>query len=393
VQRIRVLRIIDRLNVGGPAVQASVLSELLDPDRFDQRLLTGTVEESEGDFVELRRPNLVVERVNGLGRAPHPWQDAAAIARINAVIGAFRPQIVHTHKAKAGLLGRLAAWSRRVPVTVHTFHGHLLHGYFSPAKTRAVVAVERGLARPTTALVAVGDRVRDELLAAGIGQRHQYSVVPPGVDLGPLPDPPAARRALGLPPAGPIVTFVGRLTAVKRPERFVDLAIAVARSHPDACFAIAGDGELADEIRSRARPLGRRMVFLGWRGDVEAVYSASDLVVLTSDNEGMPVSLIEAAASGTPAVTTRVGSAPEVVADGVTGYVTDKDPRALAMAVARLLDDSPLRASMGEAASERAKERFGAGRLASDIATLYEHLASTSTHSPRERRFPVNPGD
>jgi glycosyltransferase involved in cell wall biosynthesis len=173
-----------------------------------------------------------------------------------------------------------------------------------------------------------------------------------------------------------VVTFVGRLAAVKRPERFVDVAIAVARSHPDVCFAIAGDGELADEVRARAAPLGPRMVFLGWRGDVETVYSASDVVVLTSDNEGMPVSLIEAAASGTPAVTTRVGSAPEVVADGVTGFVTDKDTRALANAVTRLLDDDALRTAMGQAASRRAKERFGAGRLASDIGNLYEALAS-----------------
>jgi glycosyltransferase involved in cell wall biosynthesis len=375
VSRIRVLRIIDRLNVGGPALQASVLAERLDPARFEQLLLSGAIDDDEGDYVTLRAPRLRVEHVHGLGRAPRPRDDARALAQISTAVRRFRPHIVHTHKAKAGALGRPAAWAHRVPATVHTFHGHLLRGYFSPLKTRAVVAVERGLARPTTALVAVGGRVRDELLDAGIGRRHQYSVVPPGVELGVLPEPAAARRALGLP-AGPVVTFVGRLAAVKRPERFVDVAIAVARSHPDVCFAIAGDGELADEIRARAAPLGVRMVFLGWRGDVETVYGASDVVVLTSDNEGMPVSLIEAAASGTPAVTTRVGSAPEVVADGVTGFVTDKDPRALAAAVTRLLDDEALRIAMGRAASQRAEERFGADRLASDIANLYEAIAS-----------------
>ena len=340
-----------------------------------------------------RAPDLPVEHIRGLGRAPRPLDDARALVQLNTAIRHFRPHIVHTHKAKAGMLGRSAAWVNRVPATVHTFHGHLLHGYFSPAKTRAVVAVERGLARPTTALVAVGDRVRDELLTAGIGRRRQYTVVAPGVELGPLPDPASARQNLGLPSVGPIVMFVGRLTAVKRPQRFVEMAIAIAASHPDACFAIAGDGELVDEIRARARPLGRRMVFLGWRGDVETVYSASDVVVLTSDNEGMPVSLIEAAASGTPAVTTRVGSAPEVVADGVTGFVTDKDASALAVAVARLLDDSTLRASMARAASERAREKFGAERLASDVATLYEELAATSTIRRQIDGSRVNPGD
>lgn len=378
MSRIRVLRIIDRLNVGGPALQASVLAERLDPTRFEQLLLAGAIDSDEGDYVTLRAPGLRVEHVRGLGRAPSPRDDAHALAQISTAIRRFRPHVVHTHKAKAGALGRPAAWTHRVPATVHTFHGHLLHGYFSPVKTRAVVAVERGLARPTTALVAVGGQVRDELLEARIGQRRQYSVVAPGVDLGVLPEPGTARRTLGLPagPADRVVTFVGRLAAVKRPDRFVDVAIAVARSHPDVCFAIAGDGELADEVRARAGPLGRRMVFLGWRGDVETVYSASDVVVLTSDNEGMPVSLIEAAASGTPAVTTRVGSAPEVVADGVTGFVTDTDTRALATAVTRLLDDEALRTAMGQAASQRAKERFGAGRLASDIGNLYEALAS-----------------
>jgi glycosyltransferase involved in cell wall biosynthesis len=276
------------------------------------------------------------------------------------------------------MLGRSAAWVNRVPATVHTFHGHLLHGYFSPAKTRAVVAVERGLARPTTALVAIGDRVRDELLTAGIGRRRQYTVVAPGVELGPLPDPASARQNLGLPPVGPVVMFVGRLTAVKQPQRFVEMAIAIAASHPDACFAIAGDGELVDEIRARARPLGRRMVFLGWRGDVETVYSASDVVVLTSDNEGMPVSLIEAAASGTPTVTTRVGSAPEVVADGVTGFVTDKDASALAVAVARLLDDSTLRASMARASQTAHGRGSAPSGWPPDVAALYEELTTTS---------------
>ena len=383
---IRVLRIIDRLNVGGPALQAAVLADRLDPSRFEQLLLTGTIDPSEGDYVELRAPTLRVERVRGLGRAPRPLDDARAFAEISAAIRRFRPHVVHTHKAKAGVLGRPAAWAHRVPSTVHTFHGHLLRGYFSPSKTRAVVAVERALARPTTALVAVGAQVRDDLVAAGVGRPHQYRVVPPGVELGPLPEPRTARQHLGLPDAGPVVTFVGRLTAVKRPERFVDLAIEVARSHADVHFVIAGDGELADTLRVRARPLGRRMVFLGWRGDVENVYSASDVVVLTSDNEGMPVSLIEAAVTGTPAVTTRVGSAPEVVADGVTGFVTDTDPRAIGAAVVRLLDDTRLRAAMGVAAAARAQDRYGAERLASDVAELYEQLVSRTTRSTTSRR-------
>ena len=188
VERIRVLRLIDRLNVGGPALQVSVLAAGLDPDRFQQVVLAGEIDPHEGDYVSLRAPGLVVEQVRGLGRSPNPFGDAQAACAIHAAMRRFRPHIVHTHKAKAGVLGRPTAWGSRVPSTVHTFHGHLLHGYFSPAKTKAVVTVERCLARPTTRLVSVGARVRDELLAAGIGRRRQYTVVAPGVRLGPLPD-------------------------------------------------------------------------------------------------------------------------------------------------------------------------------------------------------------
>ena len=376
-ERVRVLRIIDRLNVGGPALQATVLSEGLDPERFDHRILSGSVDPHEGDYVELRAPDLPVERIEGLGRAVNPLDDARAFASLVQVMRSFRPHIVHTHKAKAGVLGRLAAWGNRVPATVHTFHGHLLHGYFSPSKTRAVVEVERLLARRTTALVAVGAQVRDELLTAKIGRPGQYTVVPPGVALPTPPEPAEARRLLGLPPDVPVVGFVARLTKVKRPDRFIETALLIMRDHPDAVFAVAGEGELLEELRVQARPLGDRVFFLGWRGDVEVLYSACDIVLLTSDNEGMPVSLIEAASLGLPAVTTRVGSAPEVVLDGVTGFVTDGDAPALAAATRRLLDDAQLRTTMGEAALRHAEQEFAAARLVSDIADLYLCIAPT----------------
>jgi glycosyltransferase involved in cell wall biosynthesis len=353
-----------------------VLSEGLDPARFDQRLVAGAIDPDEGDYVTLRAPELRVERIVGLGRSPHVGNDAQALWRIAQVIRRFRPHIVHTHKAKAGVLGRVAAWSNRVPATVHHFHGHLLSGYFSPAKTKLVAGVERGLAYPTSALVAVGSRVRDDLLAAGIGRREQYSVVPPGVVLPPAPERHAARAALGLPDDAPVVAFVGRLTQVKRPERFVDVAIEVARRHPTAVFLIVGKGELLDSLVEHARPLEGRVRFLGWRGDVATVYAACDVIVLTSDNEGMPLSLIEAASVGTPAVTTRVGSAPEVVLDGVTGFVTATGVEALTRATIELLENDELRGRMGEAAARRARREFGAARLVADVAALYERLAA-----------------
>jgi glycosyltransferase involved in cell wall biosynthesis len=374
VPPIRVLRVIDRMNVGGPALQATVLSRGLDPARFEQRLLVGSVGPDEGDYTALRAPDLPAEPVVGLGREPHARRDVRALLEISRVVREFKPHIVHTHKAKAGVLGRAAAWTHRVPATVHTFHGHLLTGYFSPAKTRAVVNVERTFAWRTTRLVAVGQQVRDELLDARVGRRDQYVVVPPGTGFPSVPSKAEARRRYGLPADAPVVTFVGRLTGVKRPERFVDAAIRLGAARPSAHFLVAGEGELLDEMRERARPLGDRIRFLGWCADVEQVYAASDVVMLTSDNEGMPVSLIEAAAVGVPAVTTRVGSAPEVVLDGVTGLVTTTDTSALVAATGRLLDDDVLRSAFGDASRRHASDHFGAARLVDDIARLYEEV-------------------
>jgi glycosyltransferase involved in cell wall biosynthesis len=325
----------------------------------------------------LRAPDLPVETIVGLGREPHARRDARALFEISQVVREFRPHIVHTHKAKAGVLGRAAAWAHRVPATVHTFHGHLLTGYFSPVKTRAVVNVERGFARGTTRLVAVGEQVRDELLDARVGRRDQYVVMAPGTAVSSVPDRADARCRYALPADVPVVSFVGRLTQVKRPERFVDAAIRLGAARPSVHFLVAGEGELLDAMRERARPLGDRIRFLGWVADVEHVYAASDVVLLTSDNEGMPVSLIEAAAVGVPAVTTRVGSAPEVVLDGVTGLVTPTDTSELVAATGRLLDDDELRRRFGDAARRHAAERFGAERLVGDISRLYEELVPT----------------
>ena len=374
---VRVLRVIARMNVGGPALQVTALSDGLDPARFEQRLLVGDVEPGEADYLSLRAPHVDAVRVPGLGRSPNPVGDLRGVLRIRRIIREFRPHIVHTHTAKAGVLGRTAAILGGVPTRVHTFHGHLLHGYFSPAVTKAVVATERAYARRTTRLVAVGEQVRDELLAARIGRPDQYVVVPPGVELPPAPRREVARSQLGLPERALVVAFVARLTHVKRPDRFAEVARRVATVGRDVHVLVAGEGELLPELRQELAVLGDDAHFLGWRSDVETIYAAADVVVLTSDNEGMPVSLIEAASVGCPAVTTRVGSAGEVVRDGETGFVVDTDPDALAAAVLRILDDKELRARLSCAAAKHAREHFSRDRLVSDTTALYEELVAT----------------
>jgi len=374
---IRILRIIARMNVGGPAWQVSVLTRGLDEHRFESRLVVGDVGEGEADFIALRDPDLPALKIPALGRSVRFGDDLRAFVAIRRAIRDYRPDIVHTHTAKAGVLGRLAAATCRVPVRVHTFHGHVLHGYFNRWVTRLVRIVEGLLARRTTALVAVGERVRDELLGAGIGRSDQYVVIPPGVALGARPDRVSARNGLGLPLNRPLVLFVGRLTAVKRPDRLIEAMALVLDRRPDAVLAIAGEGELLEETRSRAEPLGESVRFLGWQRDIAGLYAAADCMVLTSDNEGMPVTLIEAAMAGVPSVTTDVGSAREVVLDGVTGLVVAPDAAAVADGLVRLLDND-LRHRMGAAARARAEAEFDTRRLITDHESLYERLVAAN---------------
>jgi glycosyltransferase involved in cell wall biosynthesis len=350
-----VLHIIARMNVGGPAALIVQLVEGLP----EQALLTGQVEAGEADYLELRSPSTPFVRVPGLGRSPWLTGDAQAIRFLVRELRDRRPDIVHTHTAKAGVLGRAAALAAGVPHRVHTFHGHLLHGYFSPSVTRAVVLTERTLARRTDRLIAVGEQVRDDLIAAGVGRARQYSVIPPGVGVRPHPDRAAARAALAVPD-GPIVAMVGRLTEIKRPDRMLDVAARL----PHVTFLVAGDGPALDRVRQGAPGNVR---FLGWCSDVEVVHAAANVALLTSDNEGMPVSLIEAALCGTPAVSTDVGSAREVV----TGEVTSTDPDDIAAAVLRVLAQPEL----GEEARRHAEERFSIYAMLRAHATLYEEIA------------------
>ncbi|MDA3025730.1 MAG: glycosyltransferase family 4 protein, partial [Actinomycetota bacterium] len=223
-------------------------------------------------------------------------------------------------------------------------------------------------------LAAVGTQVRDDLLAARIGKPGQYTVVPPGVLIETSLSKTEARQRLGLPLDAPIVLFVGRLTQIKRPDRLLE-AFRVARQNvPDAVLALAGEGDLVEHTKSQARDLGDNVRFLGWQSDLGAVYPAADVVVLTSDNEGMPVTLIEAQMLGIPCVTTDVGSAREVVINGETGFVTSKDPSDIARAVSRLLSDESLAIKVSPSAKVHAERNFGARRLVNDYANMYRGL-------------------
>lgn len=374
-RRIRVVQVIARLNVGGPAALVLAVAGGLDPDRYESVVLHGEVDEGEADWRDFRDGSSLVRPVAGLGRAVRAGDDARAMAVLVRELRRLRPDIVHTHTAKAGALGRtaarLATRNGRRPRIVHTFHGHVLHGYFRPAVRRGIVTVERQLARGTDRIITVGSPVRDDLLAAGIGRPEQYAVVPPGVD--PLPTVPAAeaRRSLGVPDGRPVVAFVGRLTRIKRPDRAVDAMRAVREAGIDAHLVVAGDGDLRHTTERRAAVLGDAVTFLGWTSDIGRVLSAADVIVLTSDNEGMPVTLAEAAHAGVPAVATDVGGVAEVVADGATGLVVAPSAAAVGEGLAALLRDPPRRARMGDAAVRFAGDRFTTRSMVAAHTALY----------------------
>jgi glycosyltransferase involved in cell wall biosynthesis len=373
--RIRVMEIIARLNVGGPATQVTGLSERLNPAEFDHRLYTGQVDADEGDHLGLKASAVRVHPVPGLGRSVRPSDDFRALLRLIGVMRAFRPHIVHTRTAKAGALGRLASRLSGVgSARVHVFHGHLLNGYFSGPKRSLYVGSERFLASMSDRLVTVGSQVRDELLEAGIGRPEQYVVIPPGVRLGPIPDPGAARLDLGLPQDVPVVAYVGRLTQVKRPDRFVATACAVLRRIPECHFVVCGGGELREQVERNVGHVRRAFHFLGWRKDVETIYSAADVVLLTSDNEGMPLTLIEAGMAGTPVVSTRVGSVAEIVKHGHTGLLGETDAAELAEHTVRLLCDPAFARRLGEEACRWTNDSFAVERLVEDTEALYRSL-------------------
>jgi glycosyltransferase involved in cell wall biosynthesis len=380
--RIRVLRVITRLNVGGPALHTTLLTEWLDPERYDSLLAAGVARPDEGDYLALHGGMVDrLVRVPTLSREVHPTADGAALLELVRFMRRTRPHIVHTHTAKAGALGRLAARLTRVPVVLHTYHGHVFEGYFGPWRTRLFLSVERALARRTDCLLAVSGAVRQDLLALGIGRPEHFRVVPLGLDLDRFLASDAwrgeLRAELGLPLEAPLVGIVARLVPIKMHEVFLRAAARVSREVPGSQFIVVGSGQRRAELEALAveHGLSGRVHFLGWRCDLERVYADLDVTVLTSRNEGSPVALIEAMAAGRPVVATRVGGVGDVVEDGVTGHlVPSGDAEAVAAAIVDLLSDPKRRQTMGEAGREQVVPRFAMKRLLADLDGLYRDL-------------------
>jgi glycosyltransferase involved in cell wall biosynthesis len=383
---IRVVHVLTRTNIGGPSV---IVASLLADDRnadIVQSVVRGVPRKDEGDYFADSPLLAHITTIDELGKRVRPWDDIRALISLIRFFRRTTPDVVHTHMAKAGFVGRLAAWCARVPVRVHTFHGHLLTGYFSAPVTRLIVIAERALRLLTTHAVVVGHAVRRDLIASHIVSADRSTVINPGIDSLEPVEPTVARRALGLPATGVIVMYVGRFAAIKRPDRFVALAHSMA-AEADAHFVMVGDGPLLADTRAIAGP---NVTFLGWQRDLATLISAADVVVMCSDNEGVPLFLLEAAMVGRPAVSTDVGAVRDVLEDGVTGLVVDNDDAmTLTNAVQRLVRDAHLRTQLGTAARERARSSFTANVGVDAHAALYRSLvAARGARASRWARHP-----
>jgi glycosyltransferase involved in cell wall biosynthesis len=382
---VRVLRVIARLNMGGPALHVAYLTHGLRERGYDTTLVAGSLARGE-DSMEFVARELGIEATHlpELRRDIAPIRDLQATLRLAQLIRRLRPDILHTHTAKAGAVGRTAAslvGDARPPIVVHTFHGHVLRGYFGPRLSYGFRLLERWLAKRTDALVAVSPEVRDELVRLGVAPAEKFTVVRVGIELaGRVADIDGraeTRRLLGIADESFTVGWVGRMTGVKRTS---DVLLAFKRLRErgvDAVLCMIGDGPERGQLERRAHELGimKRTLFLGYQEQVAPYYAALDAMILPSGNEGTPVSAIEALAAGRPVVATRVGGLPDVVREGEDGFlVSPGDVDELADRLERLAADEELRRRMGEAGRERVLPRYSVERLIDDVDALYRSL-------------------
>jgi glycosyltransferase involved in cell wall biosynthesis len=383
---VRIMRVIARLNMGGPALHVAYLTAGLRERGYVTTLVAGSLARGE-ESMEFVAEELGVQVISiaELHREISPLRDALAVVRLARLIRLQRPQILHTHTAKAGAIGRLAAvlaGDARPPLIVHTFHGHVLRGYFGPMRTAFFRLLERWLARVATVLVAVSPEVRDDLVALGVAPAEKFVVIRLGIELEQRVDPGRdgrleTRRMLGIAPDRFVVGWIGRMTGVKRTDDVLLAVKHLREREVDAALCMVGDGPDREHVERRASELGivRHCYFLGYQEEVAPYYAAFDAMILPSGNEGTPVSAIEALAGGRPVVATRVGGVPDVVRDGEDGFLVEPgDVEQLAERLALLARDPELRERMGQAGRERVLPRYAVNRLIDDVDKLYRSL-------------------
>ena len=381
----KIVRIISRLNIGGPAIHTILLSSALNRDGYKDILVCGESSESEGNMLYLAKAeNVTPIVIPSLKRDISFAQDIRAFIRLYSILKREKPDIIHTHTAKAGALGRLAAIFAGVPIKVHTFHGHIFDGYFNPLKAKIFLFIERFLALFTDKIITVSESVRDEIVyKLKIVPEPKSAVIPLGLDLDKFlhceDRKKSFRRRLELDEETLLVGIVGRLVPIKNHRMFIDIARKVIDNGIGlkVRFLIIGDGELKVGLKEYALNSGLKdlMIFTGWIEDLSEVYADLDIVTLTSLNEGTPVSLIEAMASARAVIATDVGGVRDVLRDGVDGLLAKPSgAEDFCMKLKTLLKDAKMRSELGFNARRAVVKKYAKERLVMDIESLYEDL-------------------
>ena len=357
---MKVLHVIARMNVGGTATYLFNLVNGLDGSEVGTKLVIGNVPSNERE--DNRVEQLNYQRIPGLSRAISPLKDLKARRQLWEIVDQYNPDLIHSHTFKAGLLVRSKRTS--IPI-IHTFHGHHLYDPDYGKVARVVInAIERILAKCSKKILTIGSRVGKELLDVGIGKRSQYQSIAPGVRVPKLSDRSKVVEKFSLNSDRLNVLWMGRLTRVKRPDRVIELA----KHFPGVNFIIAGDGELRAELEAMA---SSNVYFLGVQNSDE-MFSLADIVLLTSDSEGMPLTLIEGQMAGVPAIATDVGSVSEIVEHEVTGLVTSTQIEQIISSLGQLLGDSMLRSTMAKNAKERALDSFSIEKMVDSHIQVYK---------------------
>lgn len=399
---IKIMRVITRLNIGGPAQQAVYLTERMSDGRSSAALVAGALGPGDGDMSPMAvRRSVPVTFVPALSNGSGIVGDLRALLHLYRLIRRERPSVVHLHLLKARALGGIAARLAGVPLVVETLHGHLLQGYYGAIGARFVLAIERVIGRwLADAVIALSDGQRQALLRWRIAAPAKIHVVPLGLELEPFLADPAApgslRRELGIGEDRFVVGAVGRFVPIKG---YGVLLRAVQKLAPviggQLVVVLVGDGPLRGELEAEAERLRIRHLvrFLGWRTDVAHVYPDLDVMVQPSFNEGTPVSLIEAMAAARPVIATRVGGVPDVVDDGRSGLlVPPGDPAALAEAVQRLWRDPVLRRRLGDEGRRAVYPRYGLDRLVAQLTDLYLRLLLRKAVTHPQEQAPATAG-
>ncbi len=382
-EKIRVLHVITRLIIGGAQVNTLLTVAHLDRRRYRVTLASGPTTGPEGSLEDQIPGEIAFERIPELVRNPDPLKDIIALRRLYALMRRGRYHIVHTHTTKAGLLGRIAARLARVPIVVHTPHGHAFHGYLNSAGSRALQRVERWLAHWTDRIICLTEAERRDHLRVRVGPPEKFEVIHSGVDIerfrqARVNSLEGARRALGLPETGPLVGCVARLVPVKGVDYLLEAVPLVHAAVPHATVIFVGDGPLRAQLEQRAAALrlNGAVEFLGLRRDVAEIIALCDVVVLPSLNEGMGRAAVEALAAGRPVIGSRISGIQDVISEGETGLlVPPGDPEALAHAIIRCLTNPALADAMGRRAQAEA-EHFGVTPMMTKIDRLYTRLVA-----------------